>query len=171
MIAPWWEDIHDDSLAQGDRLPDCVVPIFVNPTATETVDVPTLRVNLIVVTQTCDLVNGKAEMVACCSLHTLPEFEQAHPIFKTKGRWEDVRKGREPSLHLLASPDAPNIARDALVVDFGNIVSLPIGYLTQHAPSLGPRKRLMSPYLEHFSQGLARFFMRVGLPSTIPPFK
>jgi hypothetical protein len=27
-----------------------------------------------------------------------------------------------------------------------------------------------SPYLEHFSQAFARFFMRVGLPSTIPGF-
>jgi hypothetical protein len=31
--------------------------------------------------------------------------------------------------------------------------------------------RLQSPYLEHFSQAFARFFMRVGLPSAVPPFK
>jgi len=29
---------------------------------------------------------------------------------------------------------------------------------------------LRSPYLEHFSQAFARFFMRVGLPTAIPPF-
>jgi hypothetical protein len=30
---------------------------------------------------------------------------------------------------------------------------------------------LDSPFLEYFSQAFAKFFMRVGLPSTIPPFK
>jgi hypothetical protein len=56
-------------------------------------------------------------------------------------------------------------------VDFGHIVSLPLDYLADHAESLGNRWRLRSPFLEHFSQAFARFFMRVGLPSDIPPFK
>jgi hypothetical protein len=30
---------------------------------------------------------------------------------------------------------------------------------------------LRSPYLEHFSQTFARYFMRVGLPSDIPSYK
>jgi hypothetical protein len=60
--------------------------------------------------------------------------------------------------------------RDAYVVDFRMIVSLPIGYLARHAESLGDRPRLCSPYVEHFSQAFARFFMRVGLPSQIPAF-
>ncbi len=34
--------------------------------------------------------------------------------------------------------------------------------------NLGPRWRLDSPSLEQFSQAFARFFMRVGLPRTIP---
>jgi hypothetical protein len=55
-------------------------------------------------------------------------------------------------------------------INFREIYSLPIGYLQQHAVALGPRWRLQSPFLEHFSQAFARFFMRVGLPSTIPPF-
>ena len=35
----------------------------------------------------------------------------------------------------------------------------------------GLRWRLQSPFREHFSQAFARFFMRVGLPAAIPPFK
>ena len=31
--------------------------------------------------------------------------------------------------------------------------------------------RLLPPYGEHLSQAFARFFMRVGLPVDIPPFK
>jgi hypothetical protein len=56
------------------------------------------------------------------------------------------------------------------MVDFREIYSLPFDYLVSRAAQLGPRWRLRSPYLEHFSQAFARFFMRVGLPSTIPPF-
>jgi hypothetical protein len=74
-------------------------------------------------------------------------------------------------LHLLASPEHPQDNRDSLVVDFGQIVSLPIDYLTRHAESLKRRWRLNSPFLEHFSQSFARFFMRVGLPAGIAPFK
>jgi hypothetical protein len=48
---------------------------------------------------------------------------------------------------------------------------VPYAYLTQHAESLGLRWRLESPFLEHFSQAFARFFMRVGLPSAIAPFR
>jgi len=73
-------------------------------------------------------------------------------------------------LYLLASPTNPTVSRDALVVNFREIVSLPVGYLRAHAAVLGDRWRLLPPYLEHFSQAFARFFMRVGLPSAIPPF-
>ena len=72
---------------------------------------------------------------------------------------------------MLASPLAPEDNRRALVVDFREIYSLPHDYLIDHATRLGPRWRLMSPFLEHFSQAFARFFMRVGLPSTIPEFR
>jgi len=40
-----------------------------------------------------------------------------------------------------------------------------------HAEALENRPRLLSPYVEHFSQSFARFFMRVGLPSQIPAYK
>jgi hypothetical protein len=65
-------------------------------------------------------------------------------------------------LHLLASPTEPANNRGALVVDFREIYSLPFDDLVSRAPQFGPRWRL--PYLEHFSQAFARFFMRVGLP-------
>ena len=71
---------------------------------------------------------------------------------------------------MLGSPTQPAVSREAFVVNFREIFSLPIGYLQTHATSLGMRWRLSSPYLEHFSQAFARFFMRVGLPSDIPPF-
>lgn len=60
---------------------------------------------------------------------------------------------------------------DSLVVDFREIYSLPLAYLKLHAKALDQRWRLNSPFLEHFSQAFARFFMRVGLPSSIQKFE
>jgi hypothetical protein len=39
------------------------------------------------------------------------------------------------------------------------------------AARIGPRWRLLSPFLEHFSQAFARFLIRVGLPWIIPEFR
>ena len=106
-----------------------------------------------------------------CPIYPLSEFEAVNPAFARKGRWNEVLKGRVEGLYLLASLTAADDNRQALVVDFREIYSLSYDYLTNHASRLGSRWRLKSPFLEHFSQAFARFFMRVGLPSTIPEFR
>ncbi len=171
----WWTGINGGGLAQGDLLRQCMMPVFceeprtTNEEATSEQEV--YRADLIIVTQSCDLENNKASFVALCPIHTLPAFEAVNPKFARKGEWESVRKGRVEGLHLLSSPEHPADNRAALVVDFGHIVGLPVGYLSGHAATLGDRWRLDSPFLEHFSQAFARFFMRVGLPSAIAPYK
>lgn len=172
-MAPFWEPTTGTALAQGDLLPDCLVPLIAPEFGADEDRAEILVAEgnrLIIITQSCDLENEKARFVATCPIHTLPEFEEVNPDFRRKGRWEQVRKGRIEGLHLLASPERPEESREALVVDFGHIISLPMDYLASHAGSLGDRWRLRSPYLEHYSQAFARFFMRVGLPSAIPAF-
>lgn len=171
-MIPFWTSVHGSDLGQGDYLPNCLVPVVPDDfgTASGPTDIPIRQGDMVVVTQSCDLANLKAGLVALCPIHTLPAFEAVNPQFAKKGAWEDVRKGRREGLHLLASPTEPGVSRAALVVNFREIYSLPVGYLRRHAVGLGPRWRLESPFLEHFSQAYARFFMRVGLPSAIPPF-
>lgn len=174
MTTPWWTiDRHSD-LAQGDLLRDCPYPRFSNITTDGgpgfVHDLDIFTTQLIVVTQSCDLANSKADYVALCQATAIEEFEAANIDYMKRGRWEEVRKGRVESLHLLASPHEPDNNRRCIVVDFGNIVSLPLELIQRHGEMLGNRPRLNSPYLEHLSQSFARFFMRVGLPSTIPRF-
>ena len=126
--------------------------------------------DLIVLTQSCDLDNKKVSQVVLCPIYPISEFEEANPPFAKKGKWNEVLRGRIEGLHLLASPTNPGNNREALVVDLRQIYTLPYEYLVKHATELGSRWRLKSPYLEHFSQAFARLFMRVGLPSSIPPF-
>lgn len=170
-MVPFWVSTTDPPLAQGDYLPDCLVPIIpatFGPGA-GTTDLTIHTVDLVIVTQSCDLARAKSGLVALCPIYPLGAFEAVNPAFARKGAWEEVRKGRREGLHLLASPTDPATGRAALVVDFREIYSLPFEYLSRHADSLGPRWRLASPFLEHFSQAFARFFMRVGLPSAVPP--
>lgn len=161
---------------QGDYLPQCLVPVPIEGFAAtaragEEVELPCDLYDLVIVTQSCDLLKSqKPRFVALSPIYQIAEFEAVNESFKKKGKWNDVLRGRIEGLHLLASPENPANNREALVVDFREVHSLPYAYLEDHASETGPRWRLRSPYLEHFSQTFARFFMRVGLPSNIPTF-
>lgn len=151
---------------------NCPIPLFYEkPDITGQQSFPVGSGDLIVVTQSCDLENRKIRLVATCPIYPIVEYEKINQAFARKGRWEEVRQGRVETLHLLSSPTNPADNRDALVVDFREVYSLPFEFLAKHAEAQGQRWRLKPPYLEHFSQAFARFFMRVGLPSSIPPFK
>jgi hypothetical protein len=167
----FWVKTHDTALRQGDHLPGCLVPVFgPDLAAAGTHEVTADEYDLIVLTQSCDLEQGNVRLVAACPIYAIADFEAVNPAFAKKGRWNEVLKGRIEGLHLLASPANPENNREALVVDFREIYSLPLSYLVGRTAQPGQRWRLRSPYLEHFSQAFARFFMRVGLPSTIPSF-
>ena len=174
----FWNLAQAPMLAQGEWLRRCPIPIFgpqfgaiTTGQTHEHEPVPIKVGDLIVITQSCDLEQKKAPLVACCRVTTLSEFEVTNPKAAKQGWWEAVRQGRVEGLHLLAFPTRPDDNRAALAVDFRQIFSLPVQYLEAHASTFGERWRLSSPYLEHFSQAFARFFMRVGLPTSIPPFK
>lgn len=174
----FWIEVNGTDLRQGDYLPNCLVPVaifdpenFSREQEGAELEVEVRETDLIILTQSCDLENGKAGFVALCPIYPIAEFEKVNPNFAKKGRWNEVRKGRIEGLHLLASPTNPSNNREALVVDSRQIHSLPFPYLVKHADGIGSRWRLRSPFLEHFSQTFARFFMRVGLPSSIPEFR
>jgi hypothetical protein len=183
LIAPGstgpWVDLVLDKvepskwLHQGDMLVDIRIPVFKalldvqnDPTPEIPVDVGTI----VVMTQSCDLENRKAPMVACCPVHTLAEFESFNERFKRMGEWENVRRGKIAGLHLVPGADIEN-NRTCLVVDFRVIHSLTIEHVIEFIKDVGHHPRLKSPYVEHMSQAFARLFMRVGLPVDIPPFK
>ena len=173
MTESFWDKVVGSQLRQGDYLSNCAVPVFLHPTVTsETQNIPVDLFDMIVLTQSCDLDQKKVRLVAMCPICPIAIFEGKNPDFKKgKKHWNEVRKGRMEGLHLLGAINDPRDNREALVVDFREIYSLPYKYLEEHATGLGQRWRLKSPFLEHFSQAFARFYMRVGLPSTIPEFR
>ena len=126
MAESFWVKVKESNLQQGDYLTDCAVPIFRNPKFTpETQDIPVDEFDLIVLTQSCDLEQNKVRLVAMCPIFSIEAFEQKNPEFKKKGRWNEVRKGRMEGLHMLGAQNNPTNNREAFVVDFREIYSLP----------------------------------------------
>ena len=80
MSDLWWQSVSGRNLAQGDLLPNCLLPVFVAPTASQSSDdsqeVSVLTARLIVVTQSCDLENKKVQFGALCPIHTLSEDKE-----------------------------------------------------------------------------------------------
>lgn len=98
----WWQFVVGQSLAQGDLLHGCLVPLF-NPDLSPDLpvsDVIVKEYDCIVVTQSCDLENNKAPLVALCPTHSLMQFEEINPRYKQKGQWEQVRQGRVGGLSM-----------------------------------------------------------------------
>ncbi len=129
--------------------------------------------DVIVVSQSCDIAaDQKSDMwlVALCPVWRLSEAGQANAFLKSSYGKEECRRGNLPGYHMIAGLEHPNCSREISVVSFREIWSLPLDFVRRFAGSQGLRPRMKSPFREHLSQALARYFMRVGLPSEVPSF-
>ena len=178
MTYPWYCLVNSDELEQGDILEHC--PVFAPP--------PDLTLNslkdgeadftwkerdVIIMSQSCDLVKDtkKVEEVLLCTVWNRAELVKLPGgNLSTKRGMEEVRKGRLVGLQMLNKCDLPDVERDVRVVDFRRTYTLPLDFCREFARKSQNRIRLLPPYREHLSQGFARFFMRVGLPTDIPSF-
>ena len=174
---PWYEIVQGIELQQGDLLTACPIlkPKFKALTSPGEVTITVNARTGIVLTQSCDLAvrpDGSAhcDEALLCPIYSQPELAN-HPVYRRRSAWEEARKGRHPSYHVLNRCDLPGHERDFMLVDFSRAFTLEISLARELAVSLGARLRLQPPYREHLAQAFARFFMRVGLPVDIPPFR
>lgn len=174
VTYPWYELVSGEELGQGDILESC--PVYLPPEELAGSDnlSPFFDFedrDIIVMSQSCDLVEGreKISQIVVCPLWLITEFTDGH-LSTLKGR-EEVRRGNLPSYHMLAKCELPDFQRGIRVVDFRELFSLPLGYARKRAGLFDQRLRLLPPYREHLAQAFARYFMRIGLPLDIPPFR
>ena len=168
---PWYDIIdRNEDLLQGDFIKECPVVIPPSEISGE-VEVRIINYNVVVISQSCDLVQRKIDLVLVCPVWPLSEFENRSEFFKTKKGKEALRQGNVPGYHLLNKCETNGFKTGYLVVDFRSVYSVPFDSILELARKRGRRLRLLPPYREHLSQAFARFFMRVGLPVDIPPFK
>jgi len=169
---PWYEVVKSDEVLQGDFIKGC--PVIIPPpeiSDSEDVDVKVKNYDVVVMSQSCDIAQRKIDLVLICPVWPLRKFEEKSSFFKGKDGKEALRRGNVHGYHLLNKCEIDGFETDYLVVDFHNIYAIPLDFLITLVQKKEPRLRLLPPYREHLSQAFARFFMRVGLPVDIPPFK
>jgi hypothetical protein len=138
-----------------------------------------IKADVVVMTQACDLEQGKASDVVLCP---------CVPLSRYKPAWEDAERARKQNptnkalsafceyvknlyvwkLLMMDSLSDGEITPEHRVADFHSIHTVPRAFLDALiAERRAKRLRLQPPYREHLSQSFARFFMRVGLPTPI----
>ena len=180
---------------QGDLVEECPVPVFSESLVfDDRQDLDSLlnvlrrgvgiqRVRSIVMTQACDLEQQKVHNVILCPAYSIADFQTdwaaaearrtGHPPRTSiwDGHVKSIKAGRIWNLTLLRKREPGegiNLTTPTTVVDFHEVFSVPLGFLTLWLQKRNQaRLRLRPPYREHLSQGFARFFMRVGLPVDI----
>lgn len=169
---PWYKVVAGEPLEQGDFVEQC--PIVIPPAQVEfgqTVDARLHRYRVVVLSQSCDLIYGKIDIVLVSPVWPLAKMEDvSDTLASTEGK-EELRRGNKPGYHLLNECQLERFQTGLQVVDFTNVYGVDFGLLQETVAQQGDRLRLLPPYREHLSQAFARFFMRVGLPVDIPPFK
>ena len=175
-MSEWFMSVDGEQLEQGDLILNCPVFDLKSAYGADLIDFQFIAENmdLIVMSQTCDLVQGREKVseVVACAIWTRQDFAPGSFLHSNKGM-EEARRGNLPAFHLLAGCEIEEFEREVGIVDFRRIHSLPLEVLRGHCLELGTRLRLLPlpPYREHLAQAFARYFMRVGLPSDIPPFR
>ncbi len=168
---PWYAVVGpEDGLNQGDFILSC--PIL---EPVQEFDKNKMRANyseydVIIMSQSCDLVKKKLDLVLVCPFWPLTDIEKQNPWFQSKKNKEKLRRGDQPNYHLLNRSSLKEFELDLLVIDFRNVYGVPYQYLEDYVGKTTRRLRLLPPYKEHLSQSFARFFMRVGLPEDIDDY-
>ncbi len=175
---PWYAGVSGSDLEQGDILLAC--PVFVIPprapgTREDAVGLRTREENVIVMTQSCDLVvrsdhPAEGSEVVLCRIHFRHELA-GDRVFGRNESWNTAKKGRFASYHVLNRCRIRDLELDFMLVDLSRVFTLSLEAARQLASDHSPRPRLLPPYREHLAQAFARFFMRVGLPEDIPDFR
>ena len=175
MNGAWFDYTAKAALQQGDLLWQCpFIQVAQESLETET-RFKAENVHAVVMTQSCDLVlrkdgKPKSETVLLARYLTRSELS-AHPKFSQASAWEEARsKGRLARFHVLNKAKLGVGVEDFALVDLGATFNLEFHLVLSAAKENQTRPRLLPPYREHLSQAFARDYMRVGLPSDIPPF-
>ncbi|MBN1592831.1 MAG: hypothetical protein JW941_06230 [Candidatus Coatesbacteria bacterium] len=171
----WYLEVGNCApIEQGDFVLSCPVLI---PTG-EQIDGELTAIedqyDVIVLSQSCDLVaqKPKIELVLVSPVWALSRFSGTKGgFYASKEGKEAIRRGNAPGYHMLSKCGIPCFDDEFLVVDFHNVYGVSFLSLITMLKKQDKRLRLRPPYREHLSQAFARFFMRVGLPADIPPFR
>ncbi len=132
-----------------------------------------VKVDAVVLTQTCDLEQKKVQDVVVCPAWTLGDFRPGWEAARTAAgkqptdkAWnsycQQVQKGKMTNLFLLQAYNG-DVSTDFRIVDFHGVFTVPLSVLEALA-ELKARLALSSPQREAVNQRFAHSFSRIGLP-------
>lgn len=174
MSNAWWTFVNGSDLAQGDLLQGVALPVQL-PSAEPPGEariaalVPPGPQDVIILTQTCDMLKPDIRTVATAPIYHVDRLLK-DGVYKVKDL-EEIRTGKRVGLQLLAGTADHADPIDSRLVDFREIVGFPFVYLVSTAAKQKDRPRLLSPYVEYFSQGYGYYIMRVALPEVVVSLK
>ncbi len=182
---PWYDVVEEsEDLEQGDFIDNCdvLIPEYI-PAQAEDGSLTDLQeyeptglvatYNVVIVSQSCDLENGKLDYVLMCPMISYSEHVNQYPDANLKAirnNLEEIRLGRRHRYCMLGECKRDDFLREIQIVDLGTVFSVPYNVMKHMARSRGKRLRLLSPYKEKLAQAFAYYYMRVALPIDIPIF-
>lgn len=83
---PWYDIVNGrEDVMQGDFIKEC--PVVIPPSEiSDEVDVEIIKYDVIVMSQSCDLVQRKLDLVLVCPVWSLSEFEKRSDFFRSRRR-------------------------------------------------------------------------------------
>lgn len=178
-VFPWYDVVTpDSSLEQGDFLDRFPIPIIPETVAdlapdveqvTLTEPIPIELHNLIILTQSCDVIKLTPEdEVILCPRYDYPTICNVRSELSGKDGWRKLVRGYFIGLHILNKSSLEGFTFSHQVVDLQRVFTSPLRVVQKHIRNQGNRVRLLPPYREHLGEAFARQFMRVGLPVDLP---
>lgn len=170
MIYPWFKKlVITDSIEQGDifyNVP-AIEPISADIDRGETLKANVIKLDVIVLTQSCDMGHGKVQNVTVCPIMNYQQhlFNNFDSSGKRKGHAKKLKRNEDLRYHLLNKE--PGVVDELYVVDLKNVFGINFNLLEKLKNTQKDRIRLLPPYREHMSQAFARVYMRIGLPIDI----
>src|SRR5215813_3147606 len=99
---PWYSIVKGDKLQQGDLISDCKIPVpskeedLINASEKDVIPVNAMIYDVVVLTQSCDLVTGKTEYVIVCPHWELATATKDNAALAKSGALEMIRKRQMP---------------------------------------------------------------------------
>lgn len=149
------------AIEQGDIVDGCRVPIPPGDPAAPpgAIGIATFRV--VVLTQTCDLAQGKAARVLVAVCHPA-QLLVDRGVLKASAIRDQVRPGRVFGWYFLPADDAIGLPES--LIDLRDLHTIPRPVLDALVAAGGRVARILTPYREHLAQHFAVTYMRVALP-------
>jgi len=155
--------LPDEPIDQGDLIDDCpVLSIGAYDLDNLTkVHVPVAVSRVVVLTQTCDLANGKAASAAVAVVRDAQSLVEKQ-LLKAADIRGPIRAGRIYGWYFL--PKSAELGLPEMIVDLRQLHTVRLDLLTELCRRSRRRARVQPLYREHLAKHFADTYSRIGLP-------